>query len=187
MEKLVGASTNEIFCRYEDCDTCEEYCPAVNLNSGNCECLEEIVMKLAAYQEIGLEPEQLKEIDKLYLEKCQELNRLREENRWISVEERYPENEQSVEITYCRKRYIGDELICRTGRAFYTDGNHNTSNSTYSWEETEGWDIDEIHDAYVIPEGWWEAVEFSEEFSVVDDRVIAWRPLTEPYHQDKNE
>lgn len=36
-------------------------------------------------------------------------------------------------------------------------------------------------DAYVIPEGWWESVSFAEEFFAVDAKVIAWRPLPEPY------
>lgn len=38
----------EMICRYEDCDTCEEYCP--HLNEDNCLCLQEVLEKLAKYE-----------------------------------------------------------------------------------------------------------------------------------------
>lgn len=38
-----------------------------------------IVWKLAEYENIGLEPYQLRELDKIYLEKCEEANRLNKE------------------------------------------------------------------------------------------------------------
>lgn len=71
MERLTNHKNNckrEMICRYEECDTCEEYCP--RMNEDNCTCLQEILEKLAAYEDIGLTPKQLKEIDKLYAEKC---------------------------------------------------------------------------------------------------------------------
>lgn len=58
--------------------------------------------KLKDYEETGMSPEQLEEIDRLYLEKCEEVNRLRaelEEKEWIPVDERLPEDKQQVLIT----------------------------------------------------------------------------------------
>ena len=41
-------------------------------------------------------------------------------------------------------------------------------------------EYDEENDAYKIPEGWWESVEFCEEFTAVGDFVTHWMPLPEP-------
>ena len=38
-------------------------------------------------------------------------------------------------------------------------------------------DYDEECDTYIIPEGWWESVEYAEEFSAVDDKVTHWMSL----------
>lgn len=40
----------EMICRYEDCDTCEEYCP--HLNEDNCPCLQEVLEKLSEYEDL---------------------------------------------------------------------------------------------------------------------------------------
>ncbi|MCM1205046.1 MAG: hypothetical protein NC300_12965 [Bacteroidales bacterium] len=40
----------EMICRYEDCDTCEEYCP--DMNKDNCPCLQEVLEKLAGYEDL---------------------------------------------------------------------------------------------------------------------------------------
>lgn len=106
-----------------------------------------------------------------------------QEYGWISVNERYPENEQSVEITYVTKHYDTGELIYRTARAFYTDGYLSTEQSCYCWENMDDWDYDERQEAYIIPEGWWEDNDFTEEFGVVYEKVIAWRQLPEPYKE----
>lgn len=53
MERLTSYESvckREMICRYEDCDTCEEYCP--NLNEDNCPCLQEILEKLAKYEDL---------------------------------------------------------------------------------------------------------------------------------------
>lgn len=105
--------------------------------------------------------------------------------RWIPVSERLPENEQEVEIS-CKRTYIAsgneEKTAYFTARAFYEDGKMNTEDSWFSWwDSCDNWEYDEEKDAYIIPEGWWEYVTFSEEFGVVDSEVLAWRPLTEPY------
>lgn len=47
---------------------------------------EDLVQALAAYEETGLRPAQIMELDKAYLEKCQEVNELRKLVEWIPAE-----------------------------------------------------------------------------------------------------
>lgn len=52
MERLTSYKSTckrEMICRYEDCDTCEEYCPY--LNEDNCPCLQEALEKLGKYED----------------------------------------------------------------------------------------------------------------------------------------
>lgn len=59
--------------------------------------------KLKDYEETGMSPEQLEEIDRLYLEKREEVNRLRaelEEKEWIPVEERLPETNKYILLSF---------------------------------------------------------------------------------------
>ncbi len=59
----------------DDCLSWEDICEQ---NIGQCEgCpVQKCFDKLAKYENTGLEPNQIKEIDKLYLEKCEEVNAL---------------------------------------------------------------------------------------------------------------
>lgn len=53
MERLTSYKNDckrEMICRYEDCDTCEEYCP--HLSEDNCPCLQEVLEKLAEYEDL---------------------------------------------------------------------------------------------------------------------------------------
>lgn len=53
MERLTSYESDckrEMICRYEDCDTCEDNCPI--LNEDNCPCLQEILEKLAEYEDL---------------------------------------------------------------------------------------------------------------------------------------
>lgn len=102
---------------------------------------------------------------------------LRERLRWIPVTERLPENEKDVLIAFTRKGLRGDIYRC-VGMAFYTDGKTNTEGSSYSWEVGDiDMKYDEEADAYIIPEGWWETVNFGENFTAVDMPVTHWMPL----------
>lgn len=102
-------------------------------------------------------------------------------NGWIPVEDRLPGNEEEVEITFTKKDWMTGKTLYLTARAFYENGTLTTEDSAFGWNDTDNWDIDEDTDTYLIPEGWYEGVSFTEEFGIVDMPVIAWRKLTEPY------
>lgn len=105
---------------------------------------------------------------------------------WISVNDRLPDNEVDVLVCVTRKHYSDPSKYIRfVAKAFHTDGKTNTEHSRYVWST---WDIDmnydEEADAYIIPEGWWESVEYEDEFNAVDDFVTHWMPLPEPPKHD---
>lgn len=56
---------------------------------------------------------------------------------WIPCNERKPESEKEVEITYVSKHLETGEPLYFTGRAFYEDGTINTEDSSFSWEDTD--------------------------------------------------
>lgn len=53
--------------------------------------------KLLNYEDTGLDPEQIREMDELYAEKCKELAK----HRWIPVTERLPEVEDGITDEEC--------------------------------------------------------------------------------------
>lgn len=56
----------------------EEPCVGVGCEKKNCKLETKICETLAKYEDTKLTPEQLIDIDRLYLEKCEEVERLRE-------------------------------------------------------------------------------------------------------------
>ena len=102
--------------------------------------------------------------------------------QWHSVKDESPENEQDVLVTV-RRMYWNDpkKYIYLVVKAFYTDGNHNTEESNYVWNDLDpnAFKYDEDNDAYIIPEGWWESTEYSDEFSAISigDEVTHWMEL----------
>ena len=127
-------------------------------------------------------PEAAGALEKL-LDRCaryaEEIAVLQERQRWIPVTERLPENEKDVLIAFTRKGLNGDIYRC-VGMAFHTDGKTTTEDTSYSWElDNVDMEYDEKNDAYIIPEGWWETVNFAENFTAVDMRVTHWMPLPE--------
>lgn len=100
-------------------------------------------------------------------------------NNWISVKDRLPENETSVFI--CATRKFENREIRIISKAIYTDGQHNTETSSLCWDSGDmDWEHDDEADADIIPEGWWEDVNYLEQFAAVDDFVTHWMPLPEP-------
>lgn len=112
--------------------------------------------------------------------------REQEQRRWIPVTERLPGNEVDV-IICAQRRYFKGGTIPVISTAFHTDGKVNTEESGYNWDiGNVDMEYDEEADAYIVPEGWWEAVRYGEEFSAVDDFVTHWMPLPEPPKEDDN-
>lgn len=71
MERLTNDKGEVIKCQHK---TCANIC---DRNVFCCECpIGEAFKRLAEYEAIGLTPDQLREVDRMYLEKCQEVNRL---------------------------------------------------------------------------------------------------------------
>ncbi len=71
----------------------------------NCR-VAELCEKLKKYEEICIYPEKLKEISGLFLEKCQEVNRLKadletQNDRWIPCSERLPEVPKGIDDDEC--------------------------------------------------------------------------------------
>lgn len=97
---------------------------------------------------------------------------------WISCEERMPECEEEV--------YILTERGTRT-TAIYEDGTMSDDESMWLWTDID-FDYDEESDTNFIPEGWWEYRHFNPDDvynNAVDEKVIAWQPLPEPYRPEK--
>lgn len=130
---------------------------------------------------IGIDDDRLWNI--LFEEACVEgqqaeriYNRLKEicGDGWTPCSERMPECEQEV--------YILTERGTKT-TALYEDGKMPESKSKWHWNDIQGeWDDEE--DCMIIPEGWWEYRHFNPDDvynNVVDEKVIAWQPLPEPY------
>lgn len=98
--------------------------------------------------------------------------------KWISVKDRLPENEETVLISAVRKCASKHWNVVMT--AFYTDGKLHTEDSSFAWDsECVEMEYCEETDDYIIPEGWWEAVECGDEFSAVGLFVTHWMPLPE--------
>jgi len=107
-----------------------------------------------------------------------------EADRWIPVSSgRLPEIEKEVEITV-ERRWEG-KTYTFTCRAIYEDGTMWNEDSGYSWHDLD-MEYDEDHDDFKVPEGWFEAVSYAEEFAVIDDFVVAWKPLPEPWKESIN-
>ena len=111
-----------------------------------------------------------------------------EESQWIPVSEQLPECEQEVLIC-TEKKLVGrdayiDPIITP---AMYEDGTMRENDSSWRWEDIDwaGWDDEE--DCGIIPEGWWENRHFNQDEvynNPVDQKVIAWMPLPEPWRGD---
>ena len=106
-------------------------------------------------------------------------------NGWISCSKEMPPVETEVFILAKRKFKDGTFNYIRT-MAMYEDGTISECDSCWYWEDIEG-EYDEENDCYIIPKGWWESRKYNTKDSLnfaVDDEVIAWQPLPEPYNPE---
>lgn len=126
------------------------------------------------------------------LAESEEVNRiLAEEEKtggWIPVTERLPDPETEVLIT-ARRKYKSGGCVDIITTALYEDGNMLECDSCWDWVDIDG-EYDEENDCYIIPEGWWEDRHFNPDEvynNLVDDEVIAWMPLPEPYRESEEQ
>ena len=62
--------------------------------------IEIVLDALQSFLELGLTPEQIREIDKLYTEKCKELAEEKKKHRWIPCSERIPEDDTYILMSF---------------------------------------------------------------------------------------
>lgn len=70
---------------------------------------------------------------------------------------------------------------CGITTAHYEDGTLLSQDSIFCWDELAAWgELDEEHDDYIIPKGWWEYRHFNQDEvynNQVDYPVMGWMPL----------
>ena len=105
---------------------------------------------------------------------------------WIPVSERLPKPEEEVLTTAIRRYKDGGrrEIVIP---AIYEDGTVPECDSNWNWEEIDG-EWDEENDCLIIPKGWFENRHYNPECTyncAIDDEVVAWMPLPEPYRESE--
>lgn len=80
--------------------TGEEWVPRQGRLNGKIVGNKDCMKRLAAYEDAGYTPEQVRNFDEMYLKKCREVNALRERMRWIPVTERLPKNGTRALVTF---------------------------------------------------------------------------------------
>ena len=104
----------------------------------------------------------------------------------VFIENKLGALEEVVEITYVSVDWNTKEKSYHTARGFLEDGTLTIDESSieFSYHSSE-WEYDEEKDDCNIPKGWY-SYEFFSGFHVqMDEKVIAWRPLPEPYKEEE--
>ena len=95
---------------------------------------------------------------------------------WRNPETDPPKVEEEVLIMY--QTASGG---CGITTAHYEDGTLLSQDSIFCWDELAAWgELDEEHDDYIIPKGWWEYRHFNQDEvynNRVDYPVMGWMPL----------
>ncbi|MBQ2920141.1 MAG: DUF551 domain-containing protein [Oscillospiraceae bacterium] len=137
-----------------------------------CDCFDELNEQAADMIEA-----QAKRIGELEAE----LAKLREENRWVPVEERKPDPETRVWVMAERRTNKGTYNVATTG--MYEDGSVWREDSSWYWEEDFlsacNAEYDEDRDDWKVPEGWYEYCVYNEDGKqgAIDDFVTHWKPM----------
>ncbi len=81
----------------------------------------EALCKLKDYEDTGLTPEKLQEMDEEYQKLAKEVAELREKERWIPVEEKFPEDDNYILLSFANLSLpgIGRYEEDQNGGAFY--------------------------------------------------------------------
>ena len=122
----------------------------------------------------------IKFVNQLAEEYKQDLNKNKQ--GWIPCSEMLPEPEKEVLIMANRK-YTGGKIIPIITTAIYENGTILENDSIWNWSDIEG-EWNEEEECYIIPEGWFEYRHYNPDEvynNAIDDKVIAWQPLPEPY------
>ena len=141
----------------------DEPCNVGGCTKNMCDFATEVCDKLAAYEDTGLDPEQIREIDRLYSEKCRELAEERKKHEWIPCSERLPED--------CDNRFY----MCVVE-------NHEEDPPMYcQYEEGIGFGFwNDVFDEHTL--GFVDSY-FRANEELGYETVIAWMPLPEPYRR----
>ena len=105
--------------------------------------------------------------------------------KWISVSEKLPDTETEV-IVLAKRKFKGGGFRYIITTALYEDGTVLENDSIWYWNDLDG-EWNEEEDCYIIPEGWWEDRHYNMDEvynNAIDDEVVAWQPLPEPYKGD---
>lgn len=132
--------------------------------------------EIEAYKELGVAPEQIREVSKLYLEKCMEVNKLRAELKefapntnvgnkdgWIPVEEGLPEERDSIFKKWKGTDKWNDAMFEKVSDIVIVtiEGENGKRKTTYGHTLDGKWQCDALKcNPY---------------------RIVAWKPLPEPY------
>lgn len=107
------------------------------------------------------------------------ISALREQPRWISVEERLPEGEKEVRVL-CKASWNSKyRYQCQ---AFYEPKGMLREKSDYGWDYECCSEYSEEDDDYFVNPGWYERIHNWDDYSAVGiaDEVTHWMPLPEP-------
>jgi hypothetical protein len=86
--------------------------------------LKAAMQRLAEYEEIGISPERIREMDKIYSDMCNILN-----EKWIPVKERLPEDEKVMLVSCETKKGVKSTNIAYYSGGYW-NGRGNTSGIT---------------------------------------------------------
>ena len=93
----------------------EEPCNGSGCQNDDCELMVEVCERLAEYEETGLAPEQIRQIDELYAEKCRELSEEKKKHEWIPADnppKTFNDRGQSEDMLLKLKWFDGDISYC---------------------------------------------------------------------------
>ena len=130
--------------------------------------------RLSEYEDTGLTPEQIREMDKLYQEMCREVAELRKKTQWIPVSEQPLDNGVTVLASVRHRRWICDY---EWGEKEWTEHPEHYEVCTVRRYDDNYVKLDEYDDlATCVP-----VKKQEDNIASPIEEVIAWMPLPESY------